>query len=194
MINLSGRSDPGTCVCVCVCVCVCGRCWWTYSGAAAAAVLSCNKFIMLWGERDQMVTPSRESERKWQLPGCALSSDSRNKVCVCVCVCVCGCVETVKQSSTSRMDLVKIAVSFHILLCPAWVQSRHTSMDSFLSGRSGESCQTGCQRTHLLPGDCLSHLLFLCLPLSFQVAGWAVELWTLLPHVASSAAALPSAA
>ena len=45
MINLSGRSDPGTCVCVCVCVC--GRCWWTYSGAAAAAVLSCNKFIML---------------------------------------------------------------------------------------------------------------------------------------------------
>ncbi|XP_036947872.1 acetylcholinesterase collagenic tail peptide isoform X1 [Acanthopagrus latus] len=44
--------------------------------------------------------------------------------------------KTVKQSSTSRMDLVKIAVSFHILLCPAWVQSRHTSMDSFLSGRS----------------------------------------------------------
>lgn len=41
VINLSGRSDPGTCVCVG------GGALWTYSGAASAAVLSCNKFIML---------------------------------------------------------------------------------------------------------------------------------------------------
>uniref|UniRef100_A0A1A8PBB2 Collagen-like tail subunit (Single strand of homotrimer) of asymmetric acetylcholinesterase n=1 Tax=Nothobranchius pienaari TaxID=704102 RepID=A0A1A8PBB2_9TELE len=34
------------------------------------------------------------------------------------------------------MDLVKIAVSFHILLGPAWTSSRHSHMDSVLSSRS----------------------------------------------------------
>eukprot|EP00064_Thunnus_orientalis_P011920 superscaffoldBa00001771_g11952 len=34
------------------------------------------------------------------------------------------------------MDLVKIAVSFHILLCPAWALYRHSFMDSILSPRS----------------------------------------------------------
>ncbi|XP_045914988.1 acetylcholinesterase collagenic tail peptide [Micropterus dolomieu] len=34
------------------------------------------------------------------------------------------------------MDLVKIAVSIHILLCPAWALSRHSYMDSILPGHS----------------------------------------------------------
>ncbi|TKS88582.1 hypothetical protein D9C73_022987 [Collichthys lucidus] len=34
------------------------------------------------------------------------------------------------------MDWVKIAVSFHILLCPAWAISRYSSMDGILSARS----------------------------------------------------------
>ncbi|KAK2830212.1 hypothetical protein Q5P01_018143 [Channa striata] len=34
------------------------------------------------------------------------------------------------------MDLVKLAVSFHILLCPAWALSRQPYMDSILSARS----------------------------------------------------------
>ncbi|KAM9838617.1 uncharacterized protein ACBR49_017314 [Aulostomus maculatus] len=35
------------------------------------------------------------------------------------------------------MDLVKIAVSFHILLCPAWALSHHSFMDSVLSAHTG---------------------------------------------------------
>ncbi|XP_041823041.1 acetylcholinesterase collagenic tail peptide isoform X2 [Melanotaenia boesemani] len=34
------------------------------------------------------------------------------------------------------MDLVKIAVSFHIILCPAWTSSHHSYMDSILSTHS----------------------------------------------------------
>ncbi|XP_030597192.1 acetylcholinesterase collagenic tail peptide-like [Archocentrus centrarchus] len=34
------------------------------------------------------------------------------------------------------MDLVNIAVSFHILLCPAWALSHHSYMSSILSARS----------------------------------------------------------
>lgn len=39
------------------------------------------------------------------------------------------------------MDLVRIAVSLHILLCSAWALSRHSSMDSILSDRSGKLCE-----------------------------------------------------
>ncbi|CAB1421208.1 unnamed protein product, partial [Pleuronectes platessa] len=34
------------------------------------------------------------------------------------------------------MDLVKIAVSFHLLLSPAWASSHHPFMDSILSAQS----------------------------------------------------------
>jgi len=37
------------------------------------------------------------------------------------------------------MDLAKIAVSFHILLCPVWTLSRHSYTDSILSAHSGET-------------------------------------------------------
>lgn len=60
------------------------------------------------------------------------------------------------------MDLVKITVSFHILLCPAWALSRHASMDSILSARSGKACKCTVRLTIRKQKVCDSPVSDLC--------------------------------
>lgn len=106
-----------------------------YSGGCiCCSVWRCNKFIMR--EREKILTPSRESKEKWQLPATALSSGRRKSV-LHVLDSLC-CV----WWGTSRMNLVRTTASFHILLSSVWALSRHLSTDSNLSGRSGELCES----------------------------------------------------
>lgn len=81
----------------------------------------------------ETLTPSRESKGKWQLPVTALSIRQKKECVLDSLCCVCW--------GTSRMNLVRVAASFHILLSSVWALSRRSSVDSNLSDSSGKLCE-----------------------------------------------------
>ncbi|TNN88152.1 hypothetical protein EYF80_001733 [Liparis tanakae] len=85
------------------------------------------------------------------------------------------------STSSGRMDLVQLAVSFHILLCAAW--ARHSYMDSILSARSGGNWTSGVKGEPLLP-SCMSRSLA-HLSLVHLACPWNNGIWISLSRVPS---------